>query len=186
MALTLVTDVTEEPVQLEEQKLHLRIDTADDDRYINLCLVAARQWVEGQTKRGLLTQTWDYTIDNGWPWSRGRHRIDLPLNPVASVTSINYVDTNGASQLLASSEYTVAARTHGSYIVEAYDVEWPDVRCVPDAITVRFVAGESDVPAELHQAIMILAGHYYENRETGADTPDAVEALISPFRKVTF
>ena len=81
MGLALVTDVTEEPVSLDEQKAHLRLDTADDDAYLAGCITAARVWVEGQTKRAILPQTWDYTIDCGWPVEDGIYRINLPLNP---------------------------------------------------------------------------------------------------------
>lgn len=187
MALSLVTDVTEEPVTLDEIKSHLRIDFKDDDAYLSSCVRAARTWVEGQTKRGIMDQTWDYTIDYAWPWKYGGTRIDLPLNPVASITSISYVDSDGATQTLASNQYTAQTRTHDSYIVPAYGVTWPDVRWVPDAVTVRFVAGSSsDIPDDLQRAVMILAGHYYEVRETAVDAPMAVEALISPFRKATF
>ncbi len=192
MALSLVTDVTSEPVSLDEQKLHLRIDTDDDDSYIASCISAARQWIEGQTKHAIMAQTWDYGIDYAWPVKRGTHRIDFPLNPVATQGSpetitITYVDSDGVSQSLASTQFTIAARRHGSYIVPAFDVTWPAIRWVPDAITVRFVAGDSDtVPQELHRAVMILAGHYYEKRETSVDAPMAVEALISPFRTAIF
>ena len=187
MALSLVTDVTSEPVSLDELKAHLRLDVDDDDAYLAGCVAAARTWVEGQTRRAIMPQTWDYIIDYGWPRSRGGYRIDLPMNPVTSVTSITYVDSSGAGQTLATSKYTVSARTNGSFIVPAYDQEWPDVRCVPSAVTVRFVAGDADeIPQELHRAIMVLAGHYYEFRETGIDAPKAVEALISPLRSVSF
>ncbi len=192
MALSLVTDVTAEPVTLDEQKLHLRIDTDDDDSYISSCIVAARHWIEGQTKRAIMDQTWDYGIDYAWPVKFGTHRIDFPLNPVAAqgspeTISITYVDDDGASQTLATSQYTIAARRHGSYIVPAFNITWPSVRWVPDAITVQFVAGDSDnIPQELHRAVMILAGHYHEKRETAIEAPAAVEALISPFRKATF
>ena len=194
MSLSLVTDVTEEPVSLDEEKAHLRLDTDDDDAYLAGCIAAARVWVEGQTKRAILPQTWDYTVDYDWPEKDGWHRIELPLNPVKAITgtspevfSITYTDTDGATQTLAQSQYTLVSRTHCSYIVPAYNVTWPTVRCVPNAITVRFVAGDADnVPQELHRAIMILAGYYYENRETGKGAPDAVEALISPFRRVAF
>lgn len=187
MALTLVTDVTDEPVSLEETKEHLRLDITADDAYVADCITAARVWVEGQTKRALMPKTYDYKIDYNWPWKYGTRRIDFPLNPVTSVTSITYVDSNGASQTLASNQYTVAARAHDSYIVEAYDVDWPDVRSVPEAITVRFVVGDSsNVPDELRRAILFLAGHYYEFRESGKGAPEAVEALVSPFRKAYF
>lgn len=186
MALTIVTEPTKEPVTLQELKSHLRIDFDDDDVLLNSLIPAARTWVEGQTKRGFITQTWDHAIDYAWPYRGGVYRIDLPLNPVASVTSITYVDSAGASQTLAANQYTVVARKHGSYIVPAYDVEWPTVRWVPNAITVRFVVGASTAPKSIKQAILVLAGHYYENRETTDNAPKAVESLLSPYRGVSF
>jgi len=195
MALSLVTAPVSEPVTLAQQKLHMRVDTSDDDTYINLCITAARQWIEGQTHLAMVAQTWNYYIDGGWPTRCGLHRIDLPLNPVPAQTSpstvvITYVDGDGATQTLAQTQYTLVGRRYGSYIVPAYGVSWPSVRNVPNAITVRFLAGNNASPVafpqELHQAVMILAGHYYENRETAIGAPKAVEALISPFRTATF
>ena len=191
MSLSLVTGPTEEPVTLDDQKVHLRLDADDDDAYVQSCITAARQWVEGQTHRAIMAQTWDYNIDYGWPVKAGRHRIDYPINPVKvqaspTVDSITYVDSDGASQTLAADQYTIVARTNGSYIVPEFDVAWPAVRPRPNAITVRFVAGYATVPDEFKRAILILASIYYEKRETGADAPLAVEALISPFRTTTF
>ena len=191
MALSLVTDVTAEPVSVDDQKMHLRLDSDADDSYVAICIKAARQWIEGQTKRAIMSQTWDYSIDFGWPHRAGLHRIDYPLNPVAvqaspTIDSVTYIDDDGNSQTLAVSQYTVVARTNNSYLVPAFDVTWPTVRNVPNAITVRFVAGYSTVPEDLNRAVMILAGYYYEIRETGVDAPESVEALISPFRAATF
>ena len=187
MSLALVTDVTEEPVSLDEMKAHLRLDIDDDDAYLAGCITAARTWVEGQTRRAILPQTWAMSIDYCWPVRKGYHQIDIPMNPLVSVTSISYVDENGASQTLASSQYTVVARRHHSYIVPAYGVSWPNIRSVPNAVTVTFLAGVADqVPQELHRAMMILAGVYYEMRETAAKAPEAVEILVSPYRKANF
>ena len=191
MALSLITAPTSEPVSLGEQKTHLRLDGSDDDAYIGSCITAARQWIEGQTHRALMSQTWDYKIDYGWPVRNCLHQIDYPLNPVEAQASpiadtVTYIDGDGASQTLAASQYTVVARSNNSYIVPAYGVSWPTVRSVPDAVTVRFVAGYATLPEELKRAVMILAAHYYENRETGTDAPPAVEALISPFRTASF
>ena len=192
MTLSLVTDVTEEPVSVDEQKAHLRLDANDDDAYVGQCITAARVWIEGQTRRAIMAQTWDYGIDYHWPAKYGITQIEFPINPVAAqgspeTVSITYVDSDGNSQTLASTQYTVAARTHHSFIVPAFSIVWPEVRNVPDAITVRFIAGDSsNVPQELHRATMILAGYYYENRETSEKAPDAVEALISPYRRAVF
>jgi len=191
MSLRLVTDLTREPVSIEDQKLHLRLDGDDDDAYVATCIKAARLWVEGQTKYITLSQTWDYKIDHGWPYHNGSPRIDLPLDPLKdeaspSTTVVTYVDSNGTTQTLAQSQYTVVPRDSNSYIVPAYNITWPEVRCVPDAINVRFVAGNSSCPEVIKQAVKILASHYYEMRETAAKAPMAVEALISPYRKVMF
>jgi len=189
MSLSLVTGPNAEPVTIDTVKAHLRLEIPDDDALVAGYLLAARNWVEGQTHRALPVQTWDYTIDYGWPFRFGRHRIDLPLNPVKSVTSITYVSDSGAEQ--TTTAYQAVCRTNGSYIVPTYGNTFPTVRRQPEAITVRFVAGYDEVPWELKQAIMLLVGHMYEHREpivTGtivAELPFAVEALISPYRCAT-
>lgn len=188
MALTLVTEPDGEPVHLEDLKSHVRLDIDDDDRWITNRIKAARQWVEGQTRRCFKQATYDYAIDGNWPWRFGGTRIDLPLNPVQSVTSIVYEDGSSPRPTLAASQYTVAARTYASYIVPAYNVTWPTVRDVPEAITVRFVAGDnSNIPEPIVHAMAMLIAHWYENREAVAmkemfSVPYGIESLLSPYR----
>jgi len=186
MGLTLVTDITSDPVSLDEVKDHLRLDIDEDDAYVSGCISAARQWVEGQTKRSLMPATYDYKIDYGWPWARGDYRIELPLSPVTAVSSVKYIDDQGAEQTLASSQYTAVLRKYHSFIVPAYNVALPVIRNVPEAITVRFTVGDADeIPQPLHRAVMVLAGAFYEDRE-GMGIPEAVEALVSPYRRSAF
>lgn len=188
MGLSLVTGPTTEPVTLAEAKAHCRIEIPDDDGLLAGYILAARTHVEGQTHRVMLTQTWDCTADYGWPIRSGRQRFDIPLSPVQAVSSVSYVDQNGAAQTLATDQYTVVSNRTKAFIVPVYDVTWPSVRCVPDAVTVRAVVGYTQTPDELRQAILMLVGHWYENREsvvvgqTPAELPLTVEALISPFR----
>lgn len=186
MALELVTAPTQEPVTLTEAKAQLRLDIADDDGLLAGYLIAAREYIEGQTKRDLVTKTWDYTIDYGWPVRGLRQYIRLPLNPVQSVTSVSYVDEAGVTQTLAANQYTVLSRMTYSAIVPAYDVTWNTTRRVPDAVTVRFVSGYENCPQDLKLAVMMLAAHWYENRETVSgkamtEVPLSVDALISPY-----
>lgn len=187
MALTLVTAPTEEPLTLDQAKGYLRLDGEEDDNEVTRLIKTAREHVEGQTHRGILTQTWDYFIDGGWPYRDGVPHIRMPLNPLASVSSLKYIDDSGTEQTLATDQYTVVARQHGSYIVPAYGVSWPTVRNVPNAITVRAVFGEATCPKQLERAIGLLVNHLYENREAVASrdvvsTPYALEAMLSPYR----
>lgn len=192
MGLSLVTGPTTDPVTLGEAKAHCRIGIPDDDGILAGYILAARNYVEGQTHRMMLTQTWDCTFDYCWPTRGCYTQLDIPLSPVQSVTSVSYVDSDGATQTLASDQYTVVTNRSKSFIVPAYNVTWPTVRWVPDAITVRAVVGYTQTPDELRQAILMLVGHFYENREsivigqTPAEVPMAVEALTSPFRVVSF
>ena len=190
MSLTLVTAPTTEPLSLTEAKAQLRLDSDADDRLIQLLITAAREWVEGQTKRALVSQVWDQTMDGNWPWKHGGPRIELEKNPVISIGSITYATGASPNPTLAASQYTSVTRNHGSYIVPAYGITWPTVRSVPEAVTVRFTAGYTTVPKPLVHAIAMLVTHWYENREvieTQARqinmVPYSVEALISPYRR---
>lgn len=186
MALELVTGPTQEPVTLTEAKAQLRLDIADDDGLLAGYLMAAREHIEGAIKRDLVSKTWDYTIDWAWPVRGYRQHIRLPVNPVQSVTSINYVDESGATVTLDPSLYVVLGRQSYSYIAPAYDVEWNTTRRVPEAITVRFVSGYTECPQDLKLAVMLMASHFYENREAVSfkamtEVPLSVDALISPY-----
>ena len=190
MALSRVSGPDCEPVTIGEAKAHLRLDITDDDELLSGYILAARSWVEGQTHRALAGQTWDYSIDFAWPYKFGRQWIELPLSPVQSVTSITYIDSGGVERTLAAGDYQAICRTNSSYIVPAYGKTFPAVRGQPAAITVRFVAGYAEAPSELKQAIMLLAGHFYENREAASakaliEVPLTVEAMISPYRSAT-
>ena len=191
MALALTTAPTQEPVSLQEVKDHLRLDTDDDDGLLLTMITAAREWVEGQTKRAIMNQTRTLYIDEGWPLVCGYPKIKIPVNPVRSVTSITYVSGASPNPTLASTDYTLAARKYGSYIVPAYGVSWPTTRCVPNAITIVLEVGDTDnVPEPLALAIKYLVTHFYEQRvpivagqgNTVLSVPYSVESLISPYR----
>jgi hypothetical protein len=123
-----------EPVHLDEMKLHLRVDIDDDDTLIASIIRAAREHVESFTGRQLVAATWKLFLDEfptqcGWSemsnayWRRWRddpygwNAIRLGHSPLIAVDSIQYVDTNGATQTLASSVYTVDANTEPARIV---------------------------------------------------------------------
>lgn len=73
MPVRLVTLPQEEPVDIDQAKAHLRLETELDDDYLESLLIpAARQYIERVCWRGLLLQTWELTLGG----FRGPDRFD--------------------------------------------------------------------------------------------------------------
>jgi uncharacterized phiE125 gp8 family phage protein len=188
MAVTIFTEPTIEPVTIAEQKAHSRVSTDADDLLLAVYIAAARQNCESFQGRAYITQTIDLTLDD-FPCDG---IIYFPRAPLASVTSITYVDENGTTQTLSATLYTVDTKNEPGRIYPSYGNVWPIVRSQPNAVTVRAVCGygttTASVPARMRAAMMLLAGNWYENREpviTGtivAELPMGVARLLWPDR----
>lgn len=186
--LNQVTAPTVEPITLAYAKQHLRVDDTADDSYITALIVAARLYAEKQTKRALITQTWDMRIDQFSYFSR--REIIVPLPPLQSVTYIQYVDTAQATQTLATSVYVVDIYQKPARIYPAFAQYWPATLPLQNSVTIRFIAGYgadgSFVPMTIIQGMLLLISHWYENREpiiaergvTPAEIPMTVDALL--------
>jgi hypothetical protein len=62
-----------------------------EDDLLNSIITAAREHVEDITRRALLTQTWDYYLDE-WP---RENFIKLPYGNLQTVSSVKWKDTDG-------------------------------------------------------------------------------------------
>lgn len=187
MRLKLVTPPVVQPVTLDEAKAHLRVTAADEDAHITSLIAAAVGHVDGPSGvlgRALVEQEWDLLLD-AFPCDE----LELPLPPLRSVTSITYVDEQGATQTLAPAAYEVDA---SGVVLPAYGQTWPRTRAQRNAVTVRFKAGYgttgASVPAAIRAAILLLVGDLYANREAQGDTlarNATVDALLFPYRVLT-
>jgi uncharacterized phiE125 gp8 family phage protein len=161
------TEPASEPVTLAEACSHLRINTGDDDTYINRLIKSARQYVEDTILgRSLITQTRDAYLDE-FPTDRF---IELPGPILQSVTSVKYTDSDGVEATMSAADYLVDTVSEPGRIVLKTDEIWPSFTPeVANAVTIRYVCGygdtEVDVPEPIRQAILILIGHQYESRE---------------------
>lgn len=198
MSLHLVTAPTVMPVSLNEMKDHLKVlpDDTEEDALIAGLLRAAVDHLDGEKGilgRALCTQTWDLKLDCF------HEAIRIPLPPIQSIDTVTYVDAAGATQTLASSEYTLINNgKRPSTLIPAYLKSWPTTRMAPQAVTIRFTAGYLDsnspadtrngVPQAIKHAIMFLVAHWYENRSaveagvTIAEVPFTVDALLASHR----
>ena len=190
-ALRLKTSPVTEPVSLAEAKLHLKIESTEaaEDSLIQRLIVVARHHAETSTRRALVTQTWTLALD-GFPGGV----IEVPRPPLSSVTSITYIDPEGATQTVAADRYRVDAQREPGRLTPAWDESWPPTRPVSNAVEVEFTAGygtPDKVPEDLRQALLLIVGRYYAHREDvqAGGTPPVkmplgAEHLLLPYRRV--
>lgn len=163
---TLTAPPDSEPITLEEAKTHLRVeqDYEDDDSYITSLIAAARRYTEERTGNIFHRQTWKLALDR-FPCGA----IVLRKRPVVDVNAISYIDGDGVLQTLNASLYQVDLNGFLARVAPAYGQSWPTTRCQMGAVEVSFVAGAADpaagIPEYWKQGLLLLIGHYYENRE---------------------
>lgn len=184
MALTLVSAPRADPVSLADIKAHLKIDTALEDALLLRYLQAAMGRLEGRDgwlNRAFITQEWDWTLDT---FPAGAF-LAVPLPPLQSVTSIQYIDTNGIVQTLPPTDYTVDTRNQPGWIAPAYGVSFPSTRAVFNAVTIRFVAGYGDgpdsVPEPIRIALLGMVADVYEHRSLETSAPGWVETYLANY-----
>lgn len=159
------TPPTTYPVTLAQAKAQSRIPTdrdAEDPMIEDIHIPAATAYCEHETHRQFITATFTMTLDE-FPAV-----IYLPRPPGATVTSVAYVDTDGADQpLVDGTDYSTDFTTLVSTIMPFYNTTWPSTRAQKAAVTVIYTAGfgaASAVPAELKNAILLATEDYFIHR----------------------
>lgn len=170
MGLVVSTAPTIYPVSQTEVKKHLEIavsDTSHDD-HIDMLTATATEKAEAYSKQSFINRTYQLKLDKFPRWE-----IMLPRPPLSSVSSISYVDGDGATQTLSSSLYLVSTSSKPGRVTPAYNEVWPETRNIIDAVTVTYVAGygatSASVPQRARQAILLMVGTWFENREGVSD-----------------
>lgn len=155
----------------EELVEYLRTPSgAEELRTLTRLEKTAREWVEKVTSRSLITQQWEMAFD-GLP---GTVDVELRRGPLQSVQSVKSYSLADVETVFDSGLYTVDLFSSRLWLKEG--ASWPsdtrEFRSLVIAYTSGYGAAGSSVPEEIRQAIMMLAGFLYENRE--ALLPDAL------------
>lgn len=182
----IITPISTEPIKLTDVKLHLRIEATEttEDALIASLITTAREWCESYTGRALAPQTLEYYL-NAFPVSR---EIILPKAPLTSVTSITYTDSAGVVYAMTeNADYLVDTDGPMGRVLLPYNGSWPTDTLYPlNPIKIRYVSGYTTCPSAIKQAILLLIGHWYMNREAigdvGAEVAMAVTSLLSIYR----
>jgi uncharacterized phiE125 gp8 family phage protein len=170
-------------------------ETHPDDSFLERAIQAAREHAESFMQRTIIETEFEWRF-NQFPGSA--ERLVLPRNPALSVESISYVDSNSNQQTFA--DFSTQFTESESVLVPDYGESWPDARGHLGDVTITFRAGyepdtsqsptdyRANVPAAVKNAILLLVGHMYENREAVVigDEPHKVqfafESLLWPHR----
>ncbi|MFN0114568.1 MAG: hypothetical protein ACKVPY_07830 [Paracoccaceae bacterium] len=191
MMLTEVTQVPQAALPLAEFRDHLKLgtgfgDEAVQDAVLERSLRAALAAIEGRTGKVLFARNFLLAVE-GWS---GSDRQVLPLAPVSTVTSVTLRDATGTATVVLTSAWRLI-RDFQRPSVASVGASLP---AVPDggAGEIAFIAGFSaswaQFPADLGQAVLLLAAHFHENRhaagEAGMEIPFGILALLERWRQV--
>lgn len=186
MAIKRVAAPDVEPVDIDEAKDHLNIDSNDKDALIGTYISAARAHIEDYCHTAVARALWELAYD-AFP-SAG---IEIPKAPLLSIASVKYDDVDGVEQTVDTADYYVDLISQFGWVIPAST--WPSTISAANSVRVRFYAGYADdeVPLPLKQATLLLVGHFFEHREPVTTTaistlPLSVEALIGPYRVPVF
>jgi len=187
-------DQIESPVTNQNLADWLRGDPTDPI-YSGL-LISATSAVINYIQRDLLTRTWTLTYQD-WPYvgkvappalsnnnAMYQSRIELPYTNLISVDSVTCYGEEKTTD-----DYSVIDQLPAQICFESYDIYSYYSDCTDPAIVVTYQAGFGsdirDIPEEINQSILMIAGHMYLNR--GCSTGDAMnlsgaKAVLQPFR----
>ncbi|QIE46385.1 hypothetical protein G5B38_13100 [Pseudohalocynthiibacter aestuariivivens] len=172
-------------------KAHLRLGTgfSDDDvqdAVLESFLRAALASIEARTGKVLIARIFGWEVPR---WRDGYGQA-LPVAPVSQILSLVMRDVADVEVSADPDTYRLERDSHRPRIVPTGTV----LPTIPmgGAAVLRFVAGYGpawgDLPADLGQAVLLLAAHYYEYRhETALGNgcmPFGVTSLIERYRTV--
>jgi uncharacterized phiE125 gp8 family phage protein len=150
MKWTVATPPASQPVDLDEVKAQLRIDSNDENEHLALLVDAAVDFAEDELAASLVQRRLIATFYVDEP-------IHLPRGPLIAIVSV--IDDDGN----AITDYDVSRVGHSDRIALNQTATFP--------VTVTYDAGYADgsVPASIRLAILAHVGTLYENRESVVD-----------------
>ena len=181
MLMTELTGPAQVPVAIRDFADHLRLGTGFDDdgsqdAMLEMYLRAAASAVEARIGKALITRTLRLIL-TGW---RGEEQV-LPLAPVARVDEVRLRDAGGTFRTAP----VLRLRVDGHRPTLRGCAHIPEGGRLEIDFTAGYGAAPEDVPADLRQAVMLLAASYYENRSGGqGHWPFGVLALLDAHRPV--
>lgn len=188
MNLSELSPVPQAELPVAQLKEHLRLGTGFADEAVQDGLLAgylraALAAIEGRTGKALIVR--DFLLElKGW---RTGTRHPLPVAPVAVIRSMTMRNRGGQGTLVDPALYALVRDAHRP-LLEGAGCYLPAIP-VGGRVEVAFSGGFgawADVPADLAQAVLLLAAGFHEYRHEPAakGLPQGVAQLIERWRQV--
>lgn len=173
-----VTAAATELVTIVDARQQARTGTDSDlDAELTRLITVARNHVEKYCGIRIGSQTIVAKCDSFDDLAR------LPEAPVNSVTSITYIDTDGATQTLATSVYEVRNDDLETAVVLKFNQSWPAIQD-GSRITLTAVVGYTTVDPEIYHAMLLRIADLFANHETVGSTDfSTFDALLVNHRR---
>ncbi len=193
MMLIEETAIADAALPVDQFKAHLRLGTgfAEDnvqDEVLKSFLRAAIAAIEARTGKVLIERDFSWGL-NGWRDGAGEV---LPVAPVGVISAVTLTDAAGVETVMEAAAYRLERYGQGPRLR-------PAGSCLPSiqtggSVKIVFTAGMAadwgGLPADLGQAVLLLAAHYYEYRDETAlgagCMPFGVTSLVQRYRTVRF
>ncbi|MBW4083526.1 head-tail connector protein [Paenibacillus sp. S150] len=165
---------------LAEAKRHLRLepDETDEDDLIASLISVAREYAEGRQWKKLAVR--DFELK-----AAADRTFQLPP-PCQEILSVVVTDKDGQAIEIPGTDYYLYSDNYKASLVLSSAYKYPSL--LPDnrfPVQIEFTCGlpTADVPKKTKHAILLLVGHWYENREASTEKkrekpPFAVDALL--------
>lgn len=172
-------------ITLAEAKAHLRVQHSAEDTLITALIDSAYRHAESRTGRVFDSGQRTLVLD-GFGSTAGA--IELPWTPVESIDSVEYVDPDGVTQSLNSPPLRLDTRQLYPLLMPQWGTEWPETIAEPESVTITATVGMTETPGDVRAALLLLIGHFYENRESviigtiSSELPMGVSMLLDPWK----
>lgn len=202
MRLDIISGPASYPISLTEAKDYIKLDTSADDTYTTSAIKSATELIEQFLGRKLISQEirmTDYIL---------KSYIDLPFDPLISITHVKTVDEYGVKTTLTlTTDYVIdygfeplrlrlgsgypinyevqAVYGYGTYTPPTIDGTTMAALITATGLTsAQILAALSSctptIPYVIIDAIKMMTAEVYENRNRSI--PDVVKNILNPFR----
>ncbi|GMG81230.1 hypothetical protein LNKW23_04420 [Paralimibaculum aggregatum] len=176
--LTEITEPAALPVEHSALEAHLRLGTgfaepSGEAVLLDRYLAAATAEIEARTGLALVAREFRLTVTR---WGPGGCLV-LPVGPVSALGAATLAGQPLSGLSLAPGRLRQVVSRAGAALPPI-----PPGSTAEIAFTAGFGPGAADVPADLAQAVLLVAAHLYDDRPGGAAMAPEIDRLIARHR----